>query len=59
MLPCPSGEDWMLFVCEQQGQWRVVTGRCCPVERLGVGGDAGQNGGDVHVPQSGMSYGRV
>ena len=49
----------MLFVCEQQGQWRVVTGRCCPVERLGVGGDAGRDGGDVHVPQSGMSYGRV
>ena len=20
MLPCPSGEDWMLFVCEQYGQ---------------------------------------
>ena len=50
MLPCPSGEDWVLFVCEQYGQWRAVTGWCYPVERLGVGGDTGQNDGDVPVP---------
>ena len=50
MLPCPSGEDWMLLVCEQYGEWRAVTSRCYPVERLGVGGDAGQNDDDVPVP---------
>ena len=39
-----------MIECEQYGEWRAVTSRCCPVERLGVGGDAGQNGGDVPVP---------
>ena len=39
----------MLFVCEQYGQWRAVTSRCYPVERLGVGGDAGRDDGDVPV----------
>ena len=40
----------MLFVCEQYGQWRAVTGWCYPVERVVLGGDTGQNDGDVPVP---------
>ena len=40
----------MLFVCEQYGEWRAVTRRCYPVERVVVGGDAGQNDDDVPVP---------
>ena len=39
----------MLFVCEQYGQWRAVTGWCYPVERVVLGGDTGQNDGDVPV----------
>lgn len=39
----------MLFVCEQYGQWRAVTSRCYPVERVVLGGDAGRDDGDVPV----------
>ena len=39
-----------MIECEQYGEWRAVTRRCYPVERLGVGGDAGRNDDDVPVP---------
>ena len=43
----------MLFMCEQYGEWSAPEG-CYgplyyPVERVVLGGDAGQNDGDVPV----------